>query len=149
MSAPKPIPSLFGRFTAILQDHEHLAKTLRRIREMCSALDNRQALLPPQLAPDALLPELRKELAAHFDAEESAAYFGVVLDEQPSLTRQIAGLKWEHMAMLQTVDMLAQLATDRGEWSHLAALTRKLVAELERHERSESSLLRGFSLPST
>ena len=147
MTAPNPLPSLFGRFTAIFQDHEHLAKTLRRLREMCSALDAGQALLPPDLAPDVLIADLRRDLVAHFASEDSAEYFGVVIEEQPSLIPQIDGLKWEHTTMLHAVDGLAQLAKDHGRWLHLPAPTRELVAGLERHERSESSLLRSLFFP--
>src|SRR5216110_1109001 len=88
MNAPSPLPSLFGRFTAIFQDHDHLGKTLRRLREMCSALESGQALLPPELAPDVLIAELRMDLETHFGAEESAEYFGVVVEEEPNLTAQ-------------------------------------------------------------
>ena len=144
MNAPSPLPSLFGRFTAIFQDHDHLGKTLRRLREMCSALESGQALLPPELAPDVLIAELRKDLAVHFGAEESAEYFGVVVEEEPNLTADIAGLKNEHVAMLHAIDMLSQLSNDHARWFHLPAPTRELVAELERHERAESTLLRNL-----
>jgi Hemerythrin HHE cation binding domain len=144
----QPLPSLFGRFTAIYQDHDQLAKTLRRLRTMCAALEDGQAHLPADLLPTALLGQLRADLTAHFQVEESGAYFGVVVEEEPRLAPQIAGLKWEHLTMLHAVDVLCELAKDRERWLHLPAPTRELVAELTRHELAESRLLRAlFSAP--
>ena len=40
MSLPQSMPSLFGRFTAIWQDHEHLRTTLRELKALCAALDD-------------------------------------------------------------------------------------------------------------
>jgi hypothetical protein len=139
----QPLPSLFGRFTAIFQDHDQLAKTLRRLRTMCAALEDGQAL-PAELAPQALLVQLQASLTVHFGAEESDDYFGVVVDEEPTLAPQIAGLRWEHVTMLHAVEVLCQLAKDRERWLHLPAPTRELVAELERHEHAESRLLRNL-----
>ena len=144
MNAPSPLPSLFGRFTAIFQDHDHLGDTLRRLRDMCSALENGESPLPGQLAPDVLLAALRDDLTAHFGAEESAEYFGVVVEEEPSLTYQITGLKNEHVSMLRAIESLSQLSKDHARWAHLPTPTRALVADLERHERAESSLLRSL-----
>lgn len=144
MSSPQPLPlpSLFGRFTAIFQEHDHLAKTLRRLRIMCAALEDGQLSLPPELAPDVLLVDLRMDLAEHFGAEESPQYFGTVMDEAPHLASQVAGLKWEHMTMLRAADVLCGVAKDPTRWTLLAGPTRELVGQLERHERSESVLLR-------
>jgi hypothetical protein len=136
------LPSLFGRFTAVLQDHEDLAKTLRRLRAMCAALDDGRASFEPELAPDELLGQLQVALEAHFAAEESADYFGVVEDEEPSLAIPIAGLKAEHMTMLSAAKVLRELSRDRGRWPHISSPTRELVGQLERHERAESKLLR-------
>jgi len=63
---------------------------------------------------------------------------------QSNLTADIAGLKNEHVAMLHAIDMLSQLSNDHARWFHLPAPTRELVAELERHERAESTLLRNL-----
>jgi hypothetical protein len=143
MSA-QPLPSLFGRFTAIFKDHDQLAKTLRRLRQMCAALDDGQARLPPDLAPDLLIIDLRNDLSEHFAAEETAEYFGTVVDEAPELASDIAALKWEHLTMLRGVDVLCGLARDRSRWQQLSGPTRELIGQLERHERSESRLLRSL-----
>jgi hypothetical protein len=147
MSSSRELPSLFGRFTAILKDHDHLGTTMRHLRVMCAALDAEQEALPPELAPERLCAKLRAELSAHFGAEESLDYFGVVVDEAPSLAARIGSLKQEHTAMLCTADVLCRLAQERGDWRLLADSTRKLVGELERHERSESTLLRTLFFP--
>ncbi len=140
------LPSLFGRFTAILQDHEELAKTLRSLRALCATLDDGQTPTR-ELAPESLLSRLQVSLRAHFQAEESAQYFGVVVEEEPGLAPQIAGLKWEHMTMLHAAEVLCQLAKDAERWVHLPAPTRELVAQLERHEKAESKLLKNLFLP--
>jgi hypothetical protein len=147
MTVASPLPSLFGRFTAILQQHDHLGKTLRRLRSMCAALENGQVGLPAELAPRVLLVALRVDLGEHFGAEESAEYFGAVVDEAPALAPQIAGLEWEHMTMLRAADVLSRLAEDRARWPELVVRTRELVAQLERHERAESRLLGQFFSP--
>lgn len=147
MPSPQPLPSLFGRFTAVLQDHEHLATTLRRLRAMCAALDSGQAMLPSELVPEALLAQLHLDLSTHFRAEESSEYFGVVVEEAPGLESQIAALKWEHLTMLQTSARLREVAADRARWLYLSGPTRELVTELEGHERAEARLLRDLFFP--
>jgi hypothetical protein len=147
MSQPLPLPSLFGRFTAILQDHDNLAKTLRSLRALCAALEDGTDLLPAELSPKRLLEELRADLTGHFGAEESPEYFGAVMDEAPELVPAIGGLKWEHMTMLHAVEVLCGIALDRARWRDLAAPTRELIGQLERHERAESALLRRLFTP--
>jgi hypothetical protein len=144
MTQPKHLPDLFGRFTAIFQDHEHLALTLQRLRRMCAALEAGQASIAEDLRPQALLAQLRADLSEHFDSEESPAYFGVVLSEAPALARQVAGLKWEHLSMLRSVNALCELSLEPARWNELPSGTRCLIEQLERHEKSESELLRGL-----
>jgi len=144
MNPPNDLPSLFGRFTAILGDHEHLSVTLRRLRRMCASLEAGQTSLAEELTPHALFAQLRTDLSKHFDAEESPDYFGVVISEAPALATQVAGLKWDHLAMLRAVNALCELSLDATRWSQLPLGTRELIGRLERHERSESELLRGL-----
>lgn len=139
-----PLPSLFGRFNAIFRDHDHLAKTLRHLRAMCAALEDRESPLPDTLVPDVLIIALREDLGEHFAAEETDDYFGTVVEEAPSLAPEIAGLKWEHMTMLRAADVLCGLAREPARWHQLAAPTRELIGQLERHERAESRLLRSL-----
>ena len=142
MSASSPLPSLFGRFTSILQEHDRLAKTMRRMRAMCVALDEAHTPLPPELSPERVLHDLCADLAEHFHAEEADEYFGTVVEEAPALGSQIAGLKWEHLVMLKAAETLKQLAMGQSRWVQLPSPTRELIAQFERHERAESTLLR-------
>jgi hypothetical protein len=111
---------------------------------MCGAIDNGRQPLPAELSPDVLILDLRVHLGVHFAAEEADEYFGTVIDEAPSLAPEIAGLKWEHLTMLKAADVLCGVARDRTRWSDLPGPTRELIAQLERHERNESRLLRGL-----
>jgi hypothetical protein len=81
-------------------------------------------------------------LSAHFAEEESKEYFGVVMEEAPALAPQIAVLRWEHLSILKTAERLRGAAQQRERWRSLALPAQNLVAELERHERTESTLLR-------
>ena len=148
MSQTQDLPSLFGRFTTILQDHEHLVKTMRALRSMCSSLEADQAATTPAIDPHALITQLRADLAEHFSAEESPGYFGIVMSEAPSLVTQVAGLKWEHLAMLRAADALCEMTKDRARWRDVPEPARQLMAQLEQHERAESTLLRGLFRPS-
>ena len=141
------LPSLFGRFTAILKDHDHLGHTLVHLKTMCAALEAGAPDLPTELAPHVLLNELGTDLRVHFAAEESADYFGAVLEEAPSLGSQIAELEREHRGMLASIERLRQLAQQRERWAMLLLPMRELIATLERHERSESVLLHQLFFP--
>jgi hypothetical protein len=138
MSLPQSMPSLFGRFTAILKDHDHLGITLRELKALCSELE-----------PGRLLSALRTDLTQHFSAEEGEDYFGTVVAEDPQLEAEIDALKAEHATMLDAVGVLAELATDPARWTDLPGPTRLLVMQLERHEGSESKLLRSFFFSKT
>jgi hypothetical protein len=144
MSLPQSMPSLFGRFTAILKDHDHLGTTLRELKALCFALEDGRLSFSPDLQPGQLLKALKTDLEQHFGAEESDDYFGTVVAEAPGLEPAIAALKSEHATMLGAVEVLVQLAADPARWSHLPGPTRLLVMQLERHEGSESKLLRNL-----
>lgn len=141
MSTPAALPSIFGRFTAILKEHDHLGKTLVELRKMCDVVEAGQAC-SPELAPARLLEELRTDLSAHFSAEESPNYFGTVIEELPSLAPDVAALKWEHLAMLASVNRLLDLTSVPVQRRELCEGTRELIAQLEQHERAESVVLR-------
>jgi len=138
---------MFGRFTAILQEHDHLGKTLGRLRRLCIELEAGAGALPAELAPTRLLDELHADLKEHFSAEESPEYFGTVVDLAPALAPQIAALKWKHLGLLSAVRRLRRIAADSDRWSELVLTTRGLVAEIERHEHAESVLLRQLFRP--
>jgi hypothetical protein len=142
MSDVKPLPSMFGRFTAIFRDHQHLGVHLRQLRALCAAIEAGQVEYSTDSSPLALVSALRSELAEHFEAEESNAYFGLVLDEAPALAPRIGELKWEHLEMLRTIDLLCQLAAEPERLTEFPVPMRALLGVLERHEQAESALLR-------
>ncbi len=146
MTQPANLPFLFGRFTAILQDHEHLGTTLKRLRAMCVALDAPNPNLHA-LEPTRLLQDLQTALSEHFAAEEADAYFGTIADEAPALATGIAQLKAEHAAMLAALSTLCRLASGAELVTELSLATRQLITDLERHERAESLLLRSLFAP--
>jgi iron-sulfur cluster repair protein YtfE (RIC family) len=146
MNAPANLPSLFGRFTAILKDHEHLGITLKQLRAMCAALETAEEI-PLTVSPPRLLEDLRADLSGHFAAEEAESYFGTIIEEAPPLAPRIDQLKHEHAAMLQALAALCEVAIDVTRALELSQSTRVLIAELERHERAESLLLRELFAP--
>jgi hypothetical protein len=107
--------------------HDRLAKTVRRLRAMCAALEDGERNFLPEVLPNKVIGELRANLGEHFDAEESDAYFGTVLAEEPLLTAEIAGLKSEHEALLRASDMLCGFAKDRNHWPQLPGPTHELM----------------------
>jgi hypothetical protein len=137
---------MFGRFSTVLKDHDHLKTTLQRLRSMCATLEEASEL-PSELLPEPLFDELFADLKSHFASEESPAYFGTVVDESPSLTPQINTLKREHVDMLMRIEELLRVAQDRERWNALPHPTRQFVAILEQHERAESKLLRELFFP--
>lgn len=141
MTQSAALPSMFGRFTAILQDHEHLGTTLKQLRSMCAALEAAPPLLAA-VAPLELLEDLAGDLSRHFAAEEADSYFGTIVDEAPPLAARIAQLTTEHTAMLGAIIALCRFADDTSRYRELASAARQLLAQLERHERDESLLMR-------
>jgi hypothetical protein len=141
MTAPANLPSLFGRFTAIFQDHARLGTTLKDLRSMCVTLEARESL-PAAVWPGRLLEDLRIDLSGHFAAEEAESYFGTIAKEAPLLAPRIGRLKDEHASMLSAIPALCGFAEKPSPRTELSAATRKLLSELERHERAESLLLR-------
>jgi hypothetical protein len=145
MAATSNLPHLFGRFTAVMLGHKDIGRTLGQVRRMCATLA--EPLHPSELQPERLIVQLRVELAEHFSVEEAPDYFGTVVDEAPWLAEEIAGLKAEHAAILSELEVLAEVARDTARWSALPQPILELIALLERHERSESGLLREMFLP--
>ena len=141
------LPTLFGRFSTVLQEHDQLRTTLVQLREMCTTLETEASALPRELLPEPLFAELFSELKSHFACEESPAYFGTVVEEAPTLAPQINTLKREHHDMLIAIEQLLGIAKDHSRWPALPHPTRQFVAILERHERAESTLLRELFFP--
>ncbi len=142
-AARHPLPTFFGRFTAVLSEHEHLWTTLRKLGEMSAALDAGQTLAAG-LEPAGLIAALRVELAKHFAAEEASGHFGTVARECPGLLPRIVEMKSDHSAMLDATRDLALIATDENRRGELAASVSRLIKRLQNHEREENELLREY-----
>lgn len=136
-------PSLFGRYTAVLSDHERLHRVLSKIGEM-SQIVARCDDFPAELRPASLLKLLLAELKEHFRREESDQYFGTLGADSPALAVAVAELCAEHRALLQAVEGLLDLAARSGRERELAVATEGLLAWLDRHEQRESRLMREY-----
>jgi hypothetical protein len=147
MSPEVSLPHLFGRFTAVMREHQDLGRKLGLVREMCSAIESNALPLRDDLGPESLLSELHGDLTEHFALEEADDYFGTVVDEDPTLSEPIEALKAEHAVMLERLEGLLELAGDALLWAELPLATRGLLGQLEHHERSESALLRQLFFP--
>jgi hypothetical protein len=139
------LPSLFGRFTALQRDHQHLDGLVQKLSAMCDALGQHPGVaLPPELDPETLIPEWGVDLSRHFSAEEGMRYFGTLVTERPALAAAIADLRADHTAMLEAIEELLRLAPERARRDDLAKRTRELLERFRNHERSENQLLRQF-----
>lgn len=128
----------------VLNDHRQLQGTLAALRRMCSEIQAEPSSVSAELQPHALLESLSHSLAAHFEVEESAGYFGTVATDQPVLASAIAVLTLEHAEMLESLHGLRAASMDRARWLELPPKVLDLVARLERHERAETQLMRSF-----
>lgn len=143
--AKTPLPSLFGRFTAVLSDHADLRVTLRRLEQLCTTLEGTKQAPPVEPAALTLIAELFADLSQHFAAEEGDAYFGTMTRDRPSSAGRIAELKQQHTEMLDALGSLRRLA-GTGSWDELPPLARRFVAALRAHEIAEARLLQEFFL---
>jgi hypothetical protein len=139
------LPSLFGRFSALHRDHQHLDGLVQKLSAMCDALGDRpDAAPPPELDPKRLIPEWGIDLSRHFAAEEGIRYFGALVAEQPELAAAIGDLRADHAAMLDAIEHLLELAPDETRRDELARATRDLLTRFRAHERAETQVLREF-----
>ena len=138
-----PLPSLFGRFTAIFSEHKNMSGTLSSVGSMCDVLEAGLERLPGRIHPLELVVDLQGCLSTHFAVEEADIYFGTIVLEQPYLAGRIAKLIAEHSLMLAIAARVRELA-EVESWTALVAPTRALVAMLQKHELDESRLLQEF-----
>ncbi|HEV8548820.1 MAG TPA: hemerythrin domain-containing protein [Polyangiaceae bacterium] len=146
MTTLHPLPTLFGRLSTILSEHDHLKGTLGKLAEMCLALESGRTTLPSELEPERLIGALRAELTRHFVAEEGVAHFGAMAEERPELLPRIVELKTDHVTMLQNIADLTLIASAPERRSELPPRTLELMAKLRAHEKAEAELVREFML---
>jgi hypothetical protein len=139
------LPSLFGRFTALHRDHQHLDGLVKKLSAMCDALSERPDVAPPpELDPAQLIPAWGIDLSRHFAAEEGMRYYGTLVAERPALSSAIGDLRADHTTMLEAIERLLLLAPDAGRRDQLVLGTRELLDRFRTHERAENQLLREF-----
>jgi hypothetical protein len=130
------IPTLFGRATAILNEHENMYVSVARLRSACSKLCD-ETLAETQ----RLVQEFAAELRVHFAAEEADSYFGTLLGELPALRIHIEHLVAEHAELLSVADELSHARTTPQD---LALRVDDLVERFKTHERAENAMLQKF-----
>jgi len=135
-------PSLFGRITAVEDDHGALLAMLGRLRAHHVSL----LLDPPEtdssLAP--LVEELKIRLVAHFAAEENDNYFGSLVTQNPFLRDPVEELRSDHRRIERAVTDLQDAVWRGGAARLLATHLGNLLERLQDHERRESIVVREF-----
>jgi hypothetical protein len=141
------LPSLFGRLSILLDAHERHTATLDGIREMCNALEIGRTL-PESLEPNRLLSSLRRELSAHFAAEEGRAHYRTSTLTRTDLLPRMIDLKADHVCLLRALSHIEQVATDTDRWAELPALVSSWLSALADHEHAEAELVEAYLSPS-
>lgn len=144
MSTRAATPSLFGRFTAIQEQHSQLSSLNTELHAMCAALEAEPPVLSAELSPRRLIAEWSRELSRHFETEEGLSYFGTLAAERPDLSFRIGDLRADHTAMLEAIEALSALAGEERRHRELALRTRELLRRFQVHEAAESALLQEF-----
>jgi hypothetical protein len=147
MTATHPLPTVFGRLTTVLSEHEHLKDTQEKLVALCAALGAGQSPLPSNLAPARLIAKLRAELSRHFANEETDAHFGAVVRERPELLPRVVELRADHTTMLDLIDGLELIAAEETRWNELIAAIPVFLGQLRMHEQAESALVQEFFSP--
>jgi iron-sulfur cluster repair protein YtfE (RIC family) len=140
MFEARPMPTLFGRVTAASAEHRHLASTLKRLHEACSAHSGTERAQANLLS---LVDELLVDMLRHFTAEEADAYFGEIVRERPEVVCQVADLRAEHAELLSSLEALRVLSS-RADADALRASVADFMARFQAHEQVEVSLMQTF-----
>jgi len=126
---------------------EVVAEALRAACEEAAAIaDGRTAVfVTAKSTARATLGVLRRELAEHFEIEESGGSFEEVLRRAPQFGDRLAALRDEHASFLDRLDALLG-DVDAGwsevdRWREVAAGFQGFVEDLRAHERIEGQML--------
>lgn len=91
------------------------------------------------------LEELRDQLAAHFEAEESHGYFTEALARAPHLIHPADHLRCEHRELLAAFDRVLNefrpAESSQASWSATRQQFELLTQKLQSHEHAENELL--------
>lgn len=144
MTTSRALPTLFGRYSLVLSEHSNLETTLERLKNTARRFSAQNMAPAQELVLSELLSDLRSNLERHFQAEESADYFGALVEESPALAPRVTALQRQHRAMLGTLDALRLLAFEARAWDRFERTVSVLIKTFHAHERSESLLIHGF-----
>lgn len=142
MTTEFTLPTLFGRATAIIQEHADLRPIVAELRKHATELA--LGRLREDIALESLLDEFFDELLAHFAAEENEGYFGTFIEDYPELSVHVERLMAEHEDMVDAVERLRALSEDARRSADLGLALLSLLARFEGHEHEENALMRAF-----
>lgn len=142
--ASDALPTGFGRFTAIQDDHRALGALLSKLRRTCAALQENEGRAAFGSEALQLVSDLAFELEHHFKREEHDEYFGVVVTERPALIPRVAELRAEHTAFLEVVAALGRALRRGDDPFAISNQILGLISDLNAHERRETQLLGEF-----
>lgn len=145
MPESAPLPSLFGRATAFLQEQRNLRETLDRLQSYCILLG--QAEVTPELDPQHLLGHLCRLMVDHFAGEEADDYFGTFRREAPWLKERLQRLEEEHWEIVEVIGALQRVAPSTHRRAELVDGLARLLERVAAHERAEAILVHGFFVP--
>ena len=136
-----PMPTLFGRATAIYGEHAELHGSVSELRACCVALKGGRTTT--ELDMRSALEHFLRRLRRHFAREESDGYFGTVIASLPDRNVDIAWLQAEHGEIIETMLELIRMC-EYGDGQRLAGALERTIEAFEAHERRETELIQGF-----
>ena len=136
-----PMPTLFGRATAIYGEHAELHGSVNELRARCVALKDGRTTT--ELDMRSALEQFLRRLRRHFAREESDGYFGTVIASLPDLNVDIAWLQAEHGEIIETMLELIRMC-EYGDGQRLAGALERTIEAFEAHERRETELIQQF-----
>jgi len=142
MNDGHPMPTLFGRGTAVFKEHADLRPLVFRLKKHAADLAiGRQS---DESEVESALAEFFNQLLAHFAAEEDEGYFGTFIEDHPTLSIKVERLLAEHEEMVDVIERLKMLSRRGGCSRDLGIGLTTLLERFEKHERDENSLMRTF-----
>jgi len=137
-------PTLFGRPNGVLAETEALWRTLAGLRRVSGALlgSASQATIEAR----RLLATFSTNLSTYFDTAESRGYFGTIVAECPDLEDRVTAIGQAREDLQTSVTSVRRLAFRTEDSAELGRRIGGVVEGFEKHEHSESELLRRFFL---
>ncbi|MGD9715235.1 MAG: hemerythrin domain-containing protein, partial [Thermomicrobiales bacterium] len=127
---------------AINDEHRELIRRLATERDAWNQMDAPTDANCTEIRNRLL--ELRKDLARHFNGEETGGYLAHVLEASPCLGRQVDKLQRQHADFLMRLDALGDMLKpgQSENWKDARAHFGRLVVEMRGHEAAETALAR-------